>query len=460
MWRFSSRRSSAEYEHLAAHWRPQSQQSQQSQHPQHPQHPQRTLAWTLFHAHRCGLARTLALIMVDSFLEASRPFLLRAVVKSLEVGDPSWIPLIYAGAMLVVSLLIAVVHTHFMKEAKLDVGLRMQTGVSCLVYDKLLRTRAVLDTDAKPTSDEVNLISGDAMLITDSCFWVLRAPGFLFLVIFSVAMLVWEIGLAALPGLAVLVVALVAQWLVGKCQGKAQQRKTAEADKRLAMVREAVVGIRALKYGAAEEESGARIEASRAAEVAHLAAFRRYWAVNEFFAATVSVGSAAVAIVSYAYLRATPAVPVDAAVIFSAISLFNLLRQPLQFIPLLISAGLKGLVSVRRLERYLRDEAGLVDDVAPPAASEDVVHVDGASVSWTSKGRPAEDQSSIHLSGINLRVRHRRQRQRQRQEQQGQEQQAPVAVVAEGHFVAVVGAVASGKSTLLNALLGEVGCFE
>jgi hypothetical protein len=108
------------------------------------------------------------------------------------------------------------------------------------------------------------------MILMDSVFWVMRAPGYVLIIVFSVAMLFVEIGLAALPGLGVLLVAIAAQWFVGRCQGKAQKLKQGEADRRLTLEREAVIGVRALKYGAWEEMSEARIYASREKELGHL----------------------------------------------------------------------------------------------------------------------------------------------------------------------------------------------
>ena len=111
--------------------------------------------------------------------------------------------------------------------------------------------------------------------------------------------------------------------------------------------------------------------------------FRGLWAINEFFAAVVSVTCCLAAILTYAYL-ARPE-DITAGTIFTAISLFNLLRQPLQFIPLMISAGLKGLVSVERIERYLRDGNNVETPRTPekedkmPAAA---VHLQSASCSW------------------------------------------------------------------------------
>ena len=242
--------------------------------------------------------------------------------------------------------------------------------------------------------------------------------------------------------------------------------------------------------------------------------FRGLWAINEFFAAVVSVTCCLAAILTYAYL-ARPE-DITAGTVFTAISLFNLLRQPLQFIPLMISAGLKGLVSVERIERYLRDGNNVDTPRTPekedkmPAAA---VHLQSASCSWGGQqacreGNPGEGgaraikskqivdsggegvageggmmgQGGVVLRDLDLRV--------DWVKAAGAAGAAgavgavgavgtagaPGAVDAvdggpatEGGekrtgmnsgapLVAVVGPVASGKSTLLSLLLGEAAC--
>ena len=115
------------------------------------------------------------------------------------------------------------------------------------------------------------------------------------------------------------------------------------------------------------------------------------------------MGCAAVAIVSYAYIHASVGTPVDPAVIFLSIALFNLLRQPLQFIPLLISACLKGAVSaVRRIDKYLHNNDGAVEDPPMPTEAGTVIEAKRASVSWDGLG--ARVKTNAHLTEINLSV--------------------------------------------------------
>ena len=53
------------------------------------------------------------------------------------------------------------------------------------------------------------------------------------------------------------------QAVVGKVQGRAQRMQRAAADRRLRLLRETVLGVRAVKFGAWEERAEARIQQVR-----------------------------------------------------------------------------------------------------------------------------------------------------------------------------------------------------
>ena len=148
--------------------------------------------------------------------------------------------------------------------------------------------------------------------------------------------------------------------------------------------------------------------------------------------------------------------------VFTALALFNQLRFPLVFLPLLLNNLAEGKVSLVRLTKFLltdevqdyveRDDIDTgLETLGPWKTSEDAVVIENGTFSWNSNAIiplgekkvlesgvapvPAEHKNTESkrgvLSNINFKVK-------------------------KGELIAIVGPVGSGKSTLLSALLGEL----
>ena len=123
--------------------------------------------------------------------------------------------------------------------------------------------------------------------------------------------------------------------------------------------------------------------------------------------------------------------------VFTALALFNQLRFPLIFFPMLLNTLAEGKVSLVRITDFLSSKE--VDDyVERDVAGEGcAIAVTNATFSWKPKSgqiAPPDDKSTVtrgNLVGINFRVK-------------------------KGELLAVVGPVGSGKSSLVSAVLGDM----
>ena len=114
----------------------------------------------------------------------------------------------------------------------------------------------------------------------------------------------------------------------------------------------------------------------------------------------------------------------DAQTAFVSMTIFNLLRLPVNFLPLLISFLVQCSVSYYRIEKFLNAEEKDEEAVGREEA-EEAVSCHSASFSWT-PGQVRDTLEDINLS------------------------------IKKGSLVAVVGSVGSGKSSLLSAMLGDM----
>ncbi|VVC93477.1 unnamed protein product, partial [Leptidea sinapis] len=109
---------------------------------------------------------------------------------------------------------------------------------------------------------------------------------------------------------------------------------------------------------------------------------------------------------------------------FVALSLFNILRFPLSMLPNVISNVVQTSVGITRLNKFLNSEELDLDSIEHDPKEPSPLVIENGFFSWGDASEPI-------LKNINLQV-------------------------PKGHMVAVVGAVGSGKSSLLSALLGEM----
>lgn len=214
-----------------------------------------------------------------------------------------------------------------------------------------------------------------------------------------------------------------------------------EADHRVKLTNEILHGIRAIKSFNWEKPFEKKLEDTRDNELRWIQAAAN---IRGILIAALIAAPSFVAVFSlsyYAYLGNS----VEPAKVFTALALFNQLRFPLTFFPLLINSLAEGKISLQRLSRFfqLKEVENYVQRQLPTNISNDVaVAVDNGHFSWTAAdakslghtatntSSPAWDQRS-HLRDVNIRIK-------------------------EGELVAVIGPTGCGKTSLLQALLGEM----
>lgn len=318
----------------------------------------------LWLAERGAISYTLFIHLTDSIGQILRPIFLGFVISSLDPSVPLSDGVMYAVGLLLASIVVAIAHSHYTWECRAELGIRVQGGFSSLVVKKSLR---VADTDAPQAAtqsvsrssrgqggasgehaSESNLVSTDALIMLEALYWGLRVPGYALVTVASIALLVAFLGAATLAGLAVLVVSMFLQWLMGRRQSLEQESKQRYTDGRLRHLKEAVTGIHAVKYHGWERGVSARVTALREKELVHVRRFRFFWAVNECLSSSTIVLVALASLSVHAVQRDGV---LDPTTVFTSLALFNLLREPVQFVPLIASATIKGVISAKRIAR-------------------------------------------------------------------------------------------------------------
>ena len=225
----------------------------------------------------------------------------------------------------------------------------------------------------------------------------------------------------ALAAMSWIVVLLPIQNVVATNIGKIRRRLIAFSDERVKLMNEALLAIRTIKMYAWEEPFEKKILGMRATEIQQL---RRYLALSSLLRELLFCAGPVTSMVLFTVLIYALGSPIDVVQIFRVLSFINVLRFPLNLLAQSLKNYNDGRVSNSRITAFLTLETLPVREERCEGRGS--IDMKGACFSWT----PYQDDS-FRLANLTV--------------------SAPAR-----QLVAVIGAVGSGKSSFISAVLGEV----
>ncbi|KAF3854047.1 hypothetical protein F7725_014735 [Dissostichus mawsoni] len=372
------------------------------------------------------------------------PQLLRMLISfTKQKGAPDWWGYSLAFLMFFTAFLqTLILHRHF--QYCFITGMNVRTAVIGAIYRKSL----VITNAAKRSStvgEVVNLMSVDAQRFMDlttflNMLW--SAPLQIMLALYFL----WQnLGPSVLAGVAVMIMLIPLNAVIAMKTRAYQVEQMQYKDARIKLMNEILNGIKVLKLYAWENSFKKKVLDIRQKELdvlrktAYLGALSTMaWTSAPFL----------VALTTFAvYVSIDENNILDAEKAFVSLSLFNILRFPLNMLPQVISSMVQASVSLKRIESFLSHEeldpnsvdrkntaaAGLKTTLlsckvcleSPPH----FCHISVLSYLWLTP------VNVLCVCSINV-------------------------MVPQGSLLAVVGHVGCGKSSLLSALLGEVEKLE
>uniref|UniRef100_A0A8C1NLS6 Multidrug resistance-associated protein 1 n=1 Tax=Cyprinus carpio TaxID=7962 RepID=A0A8C1NLS6_CYPCA len=347
------------------------------------------------------------------------PEILRLLIQFVnDSSAPTWHGYFYTTLLLVCTCVQTLILQKYFHVCFVT-GMRLRTAIVGAVYRKAL----VITNAARRTStvgEIVNLMSVDAQRFMDLITYINMIWSAPLQVILALYFLWQNLGPSVLAGVAVMVLMVPLNAVIAMKTKTYQVAQMKSKDNRIKLMNEVLNGIKVLKLYAWELAFKDKVSAIRESELRVLMKTAYLGAVSTF---TWVCAPFLVALSTFAvYVLVDDHNILDAQKAFVSLALFNILRFPLNMLPMVISSMVQASVSMKRLRVFLSHEELDEDNVERPAITACEI-VDGA-FSWSKHDSPT-------LKRINVRV-------------------------PEGAFVAVVGHVGSGKSSLLSALLGEM----
>ncbi|XP_028983418.1 canalicular multispecific organic anion transporter 1 [Betta splendens] len=384
-------------------------------------YPNSWLIITIYKTFKGLLLKSAVLKLLQDLLSFVSPQLLKLMISfTQDSGRYAWEGYLYAVLLLLVAILQSLFLQQYFHQCFV-LGMKVRTALIAAIYKKAL----VVSNDTRKEStvgETVNLMSADAQRFNDVTNFIHLLWSCPLQIVLSVVFLWLELGPSVLAGLAVMVLMVPINGFLATKARKFQIDNMKFKDKRLKIMNEILNGIKILKLYAWEPSFQTQVNDIREEELNVMKKFAYLTSVSTFI---FSCAPALVSLASFAvFVGVSDDNVLTAEKAFTSISLFNVLRFPLAMLPMLIASIVQTEVSKKRLERFLGGDDLEIGTIRNDPSFNTAVSVCDASFAWDKDSEPL-------LQNVSLDVK-------------------------PGKLVAVVGAVGSGKSSLMSALLGEM----
>lgn len=406
-------------------------------------------ALDLFNQFKYYLLWQALLTSAEAFVVFVPSVLLKRILEYVESPDavPGSMAWLYVGLMLVSGVATAV-----MDGRGLFLGRRVCTRMKAIIigeiYAKALRRRLTGDseeeneeenekdgedekdpsvTKSRDTGSIINLMAVDAFKVSGVCGYLHYFVNSVVMTAFAVFLLYRLMGWPALMGSLTIILLLPVNYHLSMRLGRYQSEMLKVTDARIQKLNETFQSIRIIKFFSWERKFEHDILGIRERELACLRSRCIAWVLASF---VWMVTPTAVCLVAFYCYTVVLGRPLTTPVAFTALSLFNLLRAPLDQFADMLSNVVQSKVSLDRIEAFLNEpECSKYAQLSPHVASgpdSPVIGFRNATFSWSSHSK---NTFLLRDLCIDFRL---------------------------GQLNVVIGPTGSGKSSLLLALLGEM----
>jgi len=249
-------------------------------------------------------------------------------------------------------------------------------------------------------------------------------------VVVAIVLLYRILGYSSIAGIGMMFVLLPINLFISKRFASIQKQILAATDARIHTTNEVLNNIRIIKYFAWEQRFMGQVDEKRSLELYHLRRRYIWWAA----AATIWSGTPVlITFLSFLVYTVVEGKDLIPSIAFTALSLFQILRMPLDQLADMVAHVQESKVSVDRIEEYLSepetDKYRLLKDEELDDDGEPIIGFDHGTFTWGNKDGSDEDAFKMihldlrfHVSQLNV----------------------------------IVGPTGCGKTSLLMALLGEM----
>ncbi|KAF9933077.1 hypothetical protein FBU30_006578 [Linnemannia zychae] len=401
---------------------------------------------------------------------------LLAFIASYQTDNPKPVALgiILAFGMFFASLL----NSFFMAQyfqSTMNIGIEARTALIAMIYRKSLKLTSA--AKQKSTAGEINNhMSVDAERWPDAITFLPMLISIPYEIAIAIWLLYRQISWSVFVGLGTIFLLLPVQGIIAKFFMKAKSQKLEAMDQRVRLMNEVISGIKIVKLYGWEDSFMDRIRVFRLREVKTL---RKIGLVFSFLSIMFQSAPMLIALVSFVVYATHGGVnygPGDITPqrIFVSISLFNLLSSPIGMLSHIIAETIGVKVATRRIQGFLlaseiSEETTESIKTLPEDPSVPLVDIKNGVFAWETEGPEIETEKE---KKAREKAEEKKYKQLEKEALKAgkpvPEREVPVEKnygptltdinleVPRGSLTAVVGRVGQGKTSLLNAVIGDM----
>ncbi|KAF8857585.1 hypothetical protein BDZ45DRAFT_803222 [Acephala macrosclerotiorum] len=367
---------------------------------------------------------------VSDTLAFVQPQLLRLLINfvdSYRYENPQ--PVIRGAAIALAMFAVSVGQTmalHQYFQRAFETGMRIKTALTSAIYGKSLKLSNE-GRASKSTGDIVNYMAVDTQRLQDLTQYGQQLWSAPYQIILCMVSLYQLVGLSMLAGVGAMILMIPINGLIARLMKKLQKEQMKNKDSRTRLIAEIVNNMKSIKLYAWGSAFMQKLNYVRNDQ--ELKTLRKIGAAQSVANFTWSTTPFLVSCSTFTVFVLTKDTPLTTDIVFPALTLFNLLTFPLAILPMVITSIIEASVAVGRLTAFfvaeeLQPDAVIVKGPVDSNGDESVSVRDGT-FSWDRHS----DRNA--LEDINF-------------------------TAAKGELTCVVGRVGAGKSSFLQAILGDL----
>ncbi|KAJ6893400.1 ABC transporter C family member 12-like isoform X3 [Populus alba x Populus x berolinensis] len=306
----------------------------------------------------------------------------------------------------------------------LRVGFRLRSTLVAGIFRKSLKLTHEGQKNF-PSGKITNMITTDADALQQICLLLHGLWSAPFCITMSMVLLYQQLGVASLFGSLVLVIMVPTQAILLNRMTRLTKEGLHRTDKRVSLMNEILAAMDTVKCYAWEKSFQFRVQSVRNDELSLFRSAQLLFAFNSFMVNSIPVVVTLVSFGTFTSLGGdlTPAKA------FTSLSLFQVLRYPLNMLPNLLSQVVNANISLQRLEELFLAEERILAPNPPLERGIPAISIENGNFSWDLK---LENPTLTNIK-LNIQV---------------------------GSLVAIVGGTGEGKTSLISAMLGELPPME
>ncbi|KAH8725243.1 multidrug resistance-associated protein 1 [Phaeosphaeriaceae sp. PMI808] len=392
-------------------------------------HPSLWLA--MFRAFGAPYFRGAAIKTISDVLNFAQPQLLRLLISFVDsynnTENPQ--PVVRGAAIALAMFAVSVTQTvclHQYFQRSFETGMRIKSSLTASIYSK--STRLSNEGRAtKSTGDIVNYMAVDTQRLQDLAQYGQQLWSAPFQIVLCMLSLYQLLGYSCFAGVAAMFIMIPVNGVIARWMKTLQKEQMKNKDARTKLISEILNNMKSIKLYAWTTAFASRLNHIRNDQ--ELKTLRKIGATQAFSTFTWSTTPFLVSCSTFGVFVLTQHRALTIEIVFPAVTLFNLLTFPLAILPMVITAIVEASVAVGRITDYLTadelQENAVIREDAVQETGDESVRIRDASFTWD---RNSETRT---LENINFSVH-------------------------KGELACIVGRVGSGKSSLLQAVLGDL----